>query len=49
MIEIPLSVEYLGYCKQKGDIYSMQVRPGVYHIVAMQDDKASILIIHEVK
>lgn len=39
--------QYLGYCKQKGDIYSVEVKPCTYHIVAIQDEKETVLIIYK--
>lgn len=41
--------EYLGFCNQKGFIYSMQVDAGRYVVVALQNGNITSLIMHSVQ
>lgn len=41
--------EYLGFCKQKGFIYSVKVDKEKYSIIALQDAKITVLITYSVK
>ncbi|WP_310551795.1 hypothetical protein [Paenibacillus glufosinatiresistens] len=38
------SKEYLGFCEQKGFIYSVQLAKGRYAVVALQNGRATVLI-----
>lgn len=38
--------EYLGYCTQRGHIYSIPIMDNAYKVVAIKDNNETTLIIH---
>lgn len=40
--------EYLGLCDIKGYLYSVQVSPGVYEVVAVKGNQVTSLIQHTI-
>ena len=41
--------EYLGFCEEKGFVYSVKVNSGTYAVVAMQNGNVEVLITYHVK
>ena len=41
--------KYLGYCPQKGDIYSVQETTSLYRVIAIQNNITTILISYTTK
>lgn len=41
--------EYLGFCEEKGFVYSVKVDSGRYSVVAVQNGNVEVLITHHVK
>jgi len=41
--------EYLGYCEQKGYIYSVQIDVNQYSVVALQNGRITVLITYTVQ
>lgn len=41
--------EYLGYCEQKGYVYSVKIDAGTYAVVALNNAKIIVLITYTVQ